>query len=130
VAVVQKGEVWIGRALVARIVDELGGAAVAPNGHLSGASVSSLTSREREIAALVAAGGANKEIASQLGVSERTVKAHLTAAFRKLGVTDRLRLALFLNGTRPLAAESPHRSTRRPPPLDQRAMYGAPLGAR
>ena len=104
VAVVQKGEVWVGRALVARLVDELGGRGTSPNGDLVGTAsvrLSALTPREHEIALLVAGGGANKEIASQLGVVERTVKAHLTAIFRKLGVSDRLRLALLMNGAAP-----------------------------
>jgi two-component system NarL family response regulator len=58
-----------------------------------------LTHREREIAALVAHGGSNKQIARRLAITERTVKAHLTEVFRKLGVADRLRLALLLVGT-------------------------------
>jgi two-component system, NarL family, nitrate/nitrite response regulator NarL len=107
VAVVQKGEVWVGRALVARLVDELGGRGAQGNGDVAGTAqlrLSALTPREREIALLVGAGGANKEIARKLGVVERTVKAHLTAIFRKLGVSDRLRLALLLNGAGPFAA--------------------------
>jgi two-component system, NarL family, nitrate/nitrite response regulator NarL len=101
IEVVQKGEIWAARALVARLIDELG-ARTRRNGRGdSGARLGGLTRREREIAELVAAGGANKEIAARLGVTERTVKAHLTAIFRKLGLTDRLRLALYLNGALP-----------------------------
>ena len=55
-----------------------------------------LTGREHEIAALVGIGGTNKQIARQLDISERTVKAHLTEIFRKLGIADRLKLALLL----------------------------------
>jgi DNA-binding NarL/FixJ family response regulator len=58
--------------------------------------LSLLTPREREISFLIAAGASNKEIASRLGVGEGTVKAHLTAIFRKLGFSDRLQLGLFL----------------------------------
>jgi DNA-binding NarL/FixJ family response regulator len=107
VDVVQKGEVWVGRALVARLVDELGGRGASPNGDAVGSALlrlTALTPREHEIALLVAGGGANKEIASELGVVERTVKAHLTAIFRKLGVSDRLRLALLLNGAVPVSS--------------------------
>jgi DNA-binding NarL/FixJ family response regulator len=96
IEVVQKGEIWAGRALIARLVEELGTAHPRPG---NGARVHALTAREREIAGWVAAGAANKEIADRLGVTQRTVKAHLTAIFRKLGVTDRLRLALYLNGS-------------------------------
>jgi two-component system NarL family response regulator len=57
-----------------------------------------LTVREQQIAALVGGGGTNKQIARRLAISERTVKAHLTEIFRKLGITDRLKLALLLAG--------------------------------
>lgn len=97
VEVVQKGEIWAGRALIARLVEELGATRERPRAD-NGVRVHALTSREREIAGWVASGAANKEIADRLGVTQRTVKAHLTAIFRKLGVTDRLRLAIFLNG--------------------------------
>jgi DNA-binding NarL/FixJ family response regulator len=102
VEVVQKGEIWAGRTLVARLVEELGELSRrGPAGARKGAAaIGGLTSREREIAGQVAAGASNKEIAADTGVTERTVKAHLTAIFRKLGVSDRLRLAILLNGQR------------------------------
>jgi DNA-binding NarL/FixJ family response regulator len=54
-----------------------------------------LTSREREVLALVAEGLANKLIARRLGISEKTVKAHLTSIYNTLGVTDRTQAALW-----------------------------------
>jgi len=54
-----------------------------------------LSDREREVLTLLAQGLANKEIARQLGISEKTVKAHLTSVFRQLGVTDRTQAALW-----------------------------------
>ncbi len=57
----------------------------------------SLTAREREVLDLVRHGLANKQIARQLGISERTVKAHLTSVFNSLGVTDRTQAALWAN---------------------------------
>ncbi len=54
-----------------------------------------LSVREREVLVLVAQGLANKQIARQLGISERTVKAHLGNVFRHLGVTDRTSAALW-----------------------------------
>jgi DNA-binding NarL/FixJ family response regulator len=54
-----------------------------------------LSSREEEVLRLVAAGLANKQIARRLGISERTVKAHLTNVFQRLGVTDRTQAALW-----------------------------------
>ena len=54
-----------------------------------------LTHREREIVRLVVDAAANKEIADLLGISEKTVKNHLTHIFDKLGVSGRLELAMF-----------------------------------
>ena len=54
-----------------------------------------LTDREREVLALVADGLANKAIARQLGIAEKTVKAHLTRVFAALGVTDRTQAAIW-----------------------------------
>jgi DNA-binding NarL/FixJ family response regulator len=91
--VVEQGGLWIGESLMKRLVQATAGIApVAP------ASVpaweSRLTAREREVAQVVASGASNKEVARQLGITERTVKAHLTAIMDKLGVRDRLQLAL------------------------------------
>ena len=55
----------------------------------------SLTEREEEILRLVTRGLANKQIARQLGISERTVKAHLTQVFQRIGVRDRTQAALW-----------------------------------
>jgi DNA-binding NarL/FixJ family response regulator len=57
----------------------------------------SLTVREVMVAERVARGASNQEIAQVLGISERTVKAHLSSIFDKLGVRDRVQLALAMN---------------------------------
>ncbi|MGA8246486.1 MAG: response regulator transcription factor [Nocardioides sp.] len=54
-----------------------------------------LTPRETEVLVLVRQGLANKQIARRLGISERTVKAHLTSAFQRIGVVDRTQAALW-----------------------------------
>jgi DNA-binding NarL/FixJ family response regulator len=54
-----------------------------------------LTEREREVLILVATGLANKQIARRLGIAEKTVKAHLTSLFQRLGVSDRTQAALW-----------------------------------
>jgi DNA-binding NarL/FixJ family response regulator len=56
-----------------------------------------LTARETEIAEQVAAGHSNKVIAAENGISERTVKAHLNAIFRKTGLHNRVQLALAVS---------------------------------
>jgi DNA-binding NarL/FixJ family response regulator len=54
-----------------------------------------LTDREREVLQLVARGLPNKLIARELGISEKTVKAHLTTVFQRIGVTDRVQAAMW-----------------------------------
>jgi DNA-binding NarL/FixJ family response regulator len=54
-----------------------------------------MTEREREVLRLVASGLANKQIARRLGISEKTVKGHLTHVFQAIGVTDRTQAALW-----------------------------------
>ena len=54
-----------------------------------------LTDREQEVLDMVGAGLPNKTIARRLGISERTVKAHLTSVYQRLGVTDRTQAALW-----------------------------------
>jgi DNA-binding NarL/FixJ family response regulator len=54
-----------------------------------------LSDREREVLALVGQGLANKQIGRRLGISEKTVKGHLTRIFQSIGVTDRTQAALW-----------------------------------
>jgi DNA-binding CsgD family transcriptional regulator len=55
-----------------------------------------LTTRERQVLELVAVGAANQRIARALGMSEHTVKFHLSSIFRKLGATNRTQAAAAL----------------------------------
>ncbi len=54
-----------------------------------------LTARETEVLVLVREGLSNKQIARRLGITERTVKAHLTSCFQRIGVLDRTQAALW-----------------------------------
>jgi DNA-binding NarL/FixJ family response regulator len=58
-------------------------------------STMKLTARERDVLALVIAGDVNKQIARKLGISEKTVKGHLTNLFQRIGVADRTQAALW-----------------------------------
>lgn len=62
---------------------------------------SGLSARELEVAKLVAEGKSNKEAARALNITERTVKAHLGAIFRKLNIRDRIQLVLHFKTTKP-----------------------------
>jgi DNA-binding NarL/FixJ family response regulator len=59
------------------------------------AAAPSLTPREQEVLELLAEGLPNKLIARRLEISEKTVKAHLTSIFQRIGVTDRTQAALW-----------------------------------
>jgi DNA-binding NarL/FixJ family response regulator len=59
------------------------------------APANQLSDREREVLQLVTRGLSNKLIARELGISEKTVKAHLTAIFQRIGVTDRVQAAMW-----------------------------------
>jgi two-component system, NarL family, response regulator LiaR len=58
-------------------------------------AVDPLTPREREVLALIGRGMANKRIAHELGIAEKTVKAHVSSVLAKLGVSDRTQAALY-----------------------------------
>lgn len=98
VSTVQNGEAWVGRRLTDRLVALVGQPTVAQVDTDCGIDLDMLTAREREIALQIGGGSSNKTIAQRLGITERTVKAHLGSAFAKLGVHDRLQLALLVTG--------------------------------
>src|SRR5581483_3810613 len=93
---VYAGEIWLDSHTTAAVMrqfaspSELTGA-----GAGKGRERSPLSQREREIVALVAQGYKNKEMAEKMFISEQTVKNHLHNIFDKLGVSDRLELALY-----------------------------------
>lgn len=57
--------------------------------------ISLLTNREREVIKLIAQGFFNKEIASKMGITERTVKNHVSNIFKKIDVSDRTQAAIY-----------------------------------
>jgi DNA-binding NarL/FixJ family response regulator len=94
--VVESGELWLGRSLVTRLVQAVNLAQ--PN--VARDWTAQLTEREQDVAHRAALAQSNAEIAVALGIGERTVKAHLSGIFEKLGVADRLQLALKVHGIR------------------------------
>jgi DNA-binding NarL/FixJ family response regulator len=90
---VMAGQYWVGRKPVAdleKCLSEVATAFPAPGRKQFG-----LTPRELQIVSVILAGRSNSDIAAQFSVSEKTVKHHLTNIFDKLGVSNRLELALF-----------------------------------
>lgn len=104
------GGVWVTRSLLPRLVTELRRYASAQRAAAEKSPVheklSSLTPREKEIVRLIVSGATNKQVAAELDISERTVKGHLSNIFQKLGVTDRLKLVLYVTGRQPAPART------------------------
>lgn len=93
-SVVLQGGMWIGQTLMQRLLAMSQPIASKTAVRRNWADV--LTSRELQVARTLASGASNKEIASSLGITERTVKAHIGAIFEKLDVRDRLQLAMLI----------------------------------
>jgi two-component system nitrate/nitrite response regulator NarL len=94
---VKNGGFWLPSSLMRRVMTSAGGL-LARVSSRSGVSLDQLTKRERQVAQAVTEGLSNREIATRLSISERTVKARLTSVFQKLDVRDRVQLALLLRG--------------------------------
>ena len=95
-SVVRNQGLWVGESLLGRLLGGLNtrlGLSEIADQH---PALATLSEREKAVALAVVRGESNKEIARQLNLAERTVKAHLTSIFEKLNVRDRLQLALLL----------------------------------
>lgn len=95
---VLSGGMWLPAEVVNGVVRALSSAVDRSDAGAPGEDqgLADLTQRERAVAEAVATGSSNKEVARRLDITERTVKAHLSAVFRKLGVRDRMQLAVRL----------------------------------
>ena len=97
-----KGDIWIKRHLIPRVIGSL--VQIKNTFHKKERNNSieslellkSLSKREHDVAKMIRDGENNKRIALTMNISERTVKAHLTSIFKKLNLSDRLHLALFI----------------------------------
>jgi DNA-binding NarL/FixJ family response regulator len=89
------GEIWLDSHTTAAVMRQFAAPSRVGGAERKGRERSPLSQREREIVALVAQGFKNKEIAEKIFISEQTVKNHLHNIFDKLGVSDRLELALY-----------------------------------
>ena len=102
---VMQGQYWLeGRPVqnLVQVLRDLAAQTAAPRRKTFG-----LTARELEVVGLITEGSTNKHIAQTFGISEETVKRHLTNIFNKLGVGNRLELALFALNHNLLPSETP-----------------------
>ena len=92
---VKSGKIWLYPEFIQMMISQLTVSAKMP--HIENNSiVDKMSKRESQIAYLVKDGLSNKDIALRTGITERTVKAHLSSIFEKTGIKDRLTLALSL----------------------------------
>lgn len=91
---VHRGEVWIDRLMVGPVLHEMRHERRA-EADPEEAKIATLTTREREVIALVAEGLRNKQIGERLFISETTVTHHLSSIYSKLAVADRLELVIY-----------------------------------
>jgi DNA-binding NarL/FixJ family response regulator len=91
---VMAGQYWVGRECMGEVIDKMRARAAAP-GPDPRRPTFGLTPRELEVVSTVVEGYPNGDIAQRFSISVKTVKHHLTNIFVKLGVSNRLELALF-----------------------------------
>lgn len=105
---VNDGEVWLDRLSMGSLLDEM---TQPPEPDPEAEKISSLTTREREVIALIAEGLKNKQIGQRLFITETTVTHHLSSIFSKLEVADRLELLIYAFSRN--LAKMPHKPARR-----------------
>ncbi len=97
VRIITGGAVWLGQKVMQRLILDSYARAKEKAASHSEKILACLTKREREIADLIAQGQSNLEIAANLDIAERTVKAHLSSIYEKTKTGSRLNLALLIN---------------------------------
>lgn len=90
IRVVMSGSMWVPRHVMTKFIERV--TANPENLHFS--QPSTLSERERQVLELLVAGRTNKEIGMELGIEERTVKAHISKLMHKAGVDNRIALSV------------------------------------
>ena len=90
IRIVNQGSVWAPRRVLSMFIERVSSAP----GRIFPAGRVTFTDREKEVLEMLVAGRSNKEIGSQLGIEERTVKAHVAKLMRKVGVQNRIALSV------------------------------------
>ncbi|MDP1991727.1 MAG: response regulator transcription factor [Syntrophales bacterium] len=97
IRIITAGGVWLGQQVIQKLIIEAAARAKAQAGPDAAKKLAELTRREQKVAEMVAWGRTNLEIAADLKITERTVKAHLTSVYDKTKSGNRLSLALLIN---------------------------------
>jgi DNA-binding NarL/FixJ family response regulator len=95
---VHAGQVWANSEQLKLLLNALKGAAAIPL--VASPGMRSLAARETQVANLVAEGMPNKEVAAKLGLTEHTVSNYLFRIYNKLGISNRIELALYVTKER------------------------------
>jgi DNA-binding NarL/FixJ family response regulator len=90
IRIVNQGSVWAPRRVLSLFIERVS----ASPGRVFPAGRVAFTDREKEVLEMLVAGRSNKEIGGQLGIEERTVKAHVAKLMRKVGVQNRIALSV------------------------------------
>jgi len=91
IEVVTTGSIWAPRRILTKLIDRL---LATPEATPNGSGNIYLTARERQVLDLILAARPNREIARELGIEERTVKAHVASLMRKTGSENRIELSM------------------------------------
>jgi DNA-binding NarL/FixJ family response regulator len=97
IRIIADGQVWLGQQVIQKLITDIATRTKAQAGPDAAQKLADLTRRERKVAEMVALGRTNLEIAADLKITERTVKAHLTSVYDKTKSGNRLNLALLIN---------------------------------
>jgi DNA-binding NarL/FixJ family response regulator len=97
VRVVASGDAIISPSVTRTLLSHFGDARASERRRAAAQQLAALTGREREVAAAVGSGASNAEVAAALFMSEATVKAHVSRLFTKLGVTNRVQIAILVH---------------------------------
>jgi DNA-binding NarL/FixJ family response regulator len=90
IEIVNQGSIWAPRRVLSMFVDRV----TRPAARSATPSPVHFTTREKEVLRLLVAARSNREIAKNLGIEERTVKAHIAKLMRKVGVENRIALSI------------------------------------
>lgn len=96
----RSGGLWFPEDLLGSLLQLMSSVLDSTDTPAAAVDLSMLTAREQEVARKASRGASNRQIAEDLGITERTVKEHMGSVFRKLEVRDRMQLMLLLTGQR------------------------------